>query len=181
MTERTTDRSGSDERSDARRDDQKATFETVPVLAGMFTALGVLVFVGSLLIAGRGEIGFQLNAIDIDGNLQEVEAIAGLAAILVVLVSFVAGGWVAGKMAASDPAMNGLGSGLVFVALVALFAVLGEFVDPDLNAFAQADLPNWYAQLGADDMTLKTFAGAAAGVVASLLGGYVGGSIAERT
>lgn len=149
-------------------------------ILGMFVALGVMVFLASLIAAGAGGIQYQLNQIDIDGNLQEVEVIGSIVAIVVVLVSFFLGGWAAGRMARYDGGINGLGAALWFVLLVALFGAAGVWLGADYNAFASADLPNWFGQFGAEDVTLKAVAGGLAGVVAALLGGYAGGKLGEQ-
>lgn len=152
----------------------------VAALLGMFTALGVLVFVGALLVAGRGEIGYQLNVIDFDGNLQEVEVVASIVAVAVLFAAFVAGGWAAGRMARYDGPANGVGAALLFVLAVALFGFLGEWLGSEYNAFANAGLPDWFSQLDADDIGLKAAAAALAGMVAVMLGGYIGGAIGEK-
>lgn len=147
---------------------------------GMFTALGVLVFLAALIAAGEGGIDYQLNQIDFDGNLQEVEVVGSIVAIAAVFVSFLAGGWAAGRMARFDGGVNGLGAALLFILTVAVLGALGLWIGEEYNAFAGADLPNWFGQLGADDVTLKSVAGAGAGIVAALLGGYIGGTLGEQ-
>ena len=149
-------------------------------LLGMFTALGVLVFLGSLIAAGNAGLDYQLNQIDADGNLSEVEVVGAIVALVVVFVSFLAGGWAAGRMARFDGAINGVGAALWFVLLVAIFGALGIWFGQEYNAFAALDLPNWAAQMGSDDVTLKAIAGALAGMVAALLGGGIGGSLGEQ-
>ncbi|MFP3883736.1 MAG: hypothetical protein ACLFRT_14615 [Actinomycetota bacterium] len=153
--------------------------DVVAGILGMFAALGTLVFLGALLAAGSAGIDYQLNQIDVDGNLQEVEVIGAIVAIAVVLVSFFVGGLTAGRMARYDGAINGLGVALWFILLVAIFGALGIWFGQEYNAFAAVDLPNWFGQLGADDLTLKAIAGALAGIVAALLGGYLGGALGE--
>lgn len=149
-------------------------------ILGMFVALGVLVFLSSLLGAGAAGIEYQLNQVDFDGNLQEVEVVGSIVAIVVVLVSFFVGGWAAGRMARYDGGINGVGAALWFILLVAIFGALGVWVGQEYNAFAAVDLPNWFGQIGADDVVLKSVAGALAGIVAALLGGYVGGLLGEQ-
>lgn len=154
--------------------------DVVAGILGMFAALGVLVFLGALLGAGAGGIEYQLNQIDIDGNLQEVEVIGAIVAILVVLVSFFVGGWAAGRIARFDGGINGLGVALWFTLLVAIFGALGIWFGQEYNAFGNVDLlPDWFGQLGADDLTLKAVVGAVAGVVAAMLGGAIGGMVGE--
>ncbi|HEX6221761.1 MAG TPA: hypothetical protein VF115_11760 [Acidimicrobiia bacterium] len=148
-------------------------------ILGMFAALGTLVFLGALLAAGGAGIDYQLNQIDFDGNLQEVEVVGAIVAIVVVLVSFFVGGWTAGRVARYDGGINGLGVALWFILLVAIFGALGLWFGQEYNAFAGVDLPNWFGQFGADEVTLKSIAGALAGIVAALLGGYIGGVTGE--
>ncbi|HSJ36123.1 MAG TPA: hypothetical protein VLB85_13815 [Acidimicrobiia bacterium] len=154
--------------------------DLVAGLLGMFTALGVLVFLGSLIMAGNAGLDYQLNQVDLDGNLQEIEVVGAIVGILVVLAAFFVGGWAAGRMARYDGAINGMGTALWFLLVVAVFGALGIWLGQEYNAFAALDLPNWFGQIGADDVTLKAIAGALAGIVAALLGGYMGGMFGER-
>lgn len=154
--------------------------DLVAGLLGMFTALGVLVFLGSLIMAGNAGLDYQLNQVDLDGNLQEVEVVGAIVGILVVLAAFFVGGWAAGRMARYDGAINGMGTALWFLLVVAVFGALGIWLGQEYNAFAALDLPNWFGQIGTDDVTLKAIAGALAGMVAALLGGYMGGMFGER-
>src|SRR5690606_37606330 len=62
--------------------------DLVAGLLGMFTALGVLVFLGSLIMAGNAGLEYQLNQVDLDGNLQEVEVVGAIVGILAVLAAF---------------------------------------------------------------------------------------------
>lgn len=153
--------------------------DIVAALLGMFVSLGVLVFLGALIAAGAGGIDYQLNAIDIDGNLQDIEVVGSIVAIAVVFVSFLVGGWATGRMARYDGSVNGMGSALLFVLLVAIFGALGIWAGVEYNAFGNAGLPDWFSQFGSDELTLKAAAAAAAGVVASLLAGYIGGGLGE--
>ncbi|MDX1690823.1 MAG: hypothetical protein R3290_07360 [Acidimicrobiia bacterium] len=154
--------------------------DLLAAIAGMFTALGVLVFLQSLIAAGNASIDYQLNAVRLDGTVQEIEVVGAIVAIAVVLVSFVVGGWVAGRIAVVDGDRNGMGAALLFVLLVAVFGALGSWIGPEWNAFGNAALPDWFSQFAAADVTLKAVAAAAAGCVAALLGGAIGGGLGER-
>lgn len=157
--------------------------DVVAGILGMFAALGVLVFLGSLLAAGNAGIPYQLNQIELDGNLQEVEVVGSIVAIVVVLVSFGVGGWAAGRMARYDGGVNGVGTALWFILVVAVFGALGLWFGDEFNAFTGEDLaslPNWFGQIGAEEVTLRAIAGALAGIVAAMLGGYIGGLLGEQ-
>jgi hypothetical protein len=153
--------------------------DLVASLLGMFAALGTLVFLASLFAAGAANIELQTNLINQEGTLDEVEMVGAIAAVAVVFVSFLVGGIAAGRMARFDGGMNGLGAGLWFLLLVAIFGALGVWVGQEYNAFAAADLPNWVAQIDVDEVTTAAFVMAAVSAAAVLLGGYLGGRIGD--
>jgi hypothetical protein len=146
---------------------------------GMFTGLGVLVFLSALIAAGAGGIDFQLNVINAEGTLDESSLVGLVVAAVVVFASFMAGGFAAGRMARYNGGLNGLGAGLWMILLVAVFAALGAWVGAEYNAFAGADLPNWFAQLDVDELTAMAIVASAILVVSTLAGGYLGGRIGE--
>lgn len=148
-------------------------------IMGMFTGLGVLVFLSALIAAGAGGIDYQLNVINAEGTLDEASIVGLVMAAIVVFVSFVAGGFAAGRMARYNGGINGLGAGLWMILLVAVFAALGAWVGAEYNAFGGAELPNWFAQLDADELTTMAIVASAVLVLATLGGGYVGGRIGE--
>lgn len=153
--------------------------DTPAALMGMFTSLGVLVFLGALIAAGAGGLDYQLNAFDIEGNAQELAWAGVIAATLVVLASFLAGGWASGRMARYDGGINGLAMGLWTLLAVAIFAALGAFVGSEYNAFQQAGLPDWFTQFRRDEMTTIGVVAAVLAIAAMFIGGYLGGKLGE--
>lgn len=148
-------------------------------IVGMLAGLGTLVFLSALILAGSNSIDFQLNVINLEGQLDEASVVGLIVAGLVVFASFVVGGFAAGRMARYDGGMNGLGAGLWLILLVAIFAALGAWVGAEYNAFNQLDLPNWFAQLDVDELTAMAIVASAVLVIATLAGGYVGGRLGE--
>ncbi|HEY5891244.1 MAG TPA: hypothetical protein VIW94_11185 [Acidimicrobiia bacterium] len=148
-------------------------------LVGMFAGLGTLVFLSSLLAAGAASIDYQLNLLNVEGGLDEASLVGILVAAAVVFVSFLVGGFAAGRMARFSGGMNGLGAGLWFLLLVAVFAALGAFVDAKYNAFTNANLPNWVAQLDVEDLTTAALLASVSMIAVTLAGGYVGGRLGE--
>lgn len=148
-------------------------------VVGMFAGLGTLVFLGALMAAGAGGIDYQLNILNEDGSLDEASVVGLIVAAVVVFVSFLVGGFAAGRMARYKGGLNGLGAGLWMILLVAIFAGLGAWVGAEYNAFNRVDLPNWLAQVDVDDLTAMAAVASAVLVVATLAGGYVGGRLGE--
>jgi hypothetical protein len=153
--------------------------DTPAALGGLFALLGTLVFLGALIGAGAGELSYQLNGIDIDGNLQEIEVLGLVIAALVVLAASFVGGWVAARMARFDGVMNGVGVGIWLLALVAVFAALGAFVGAEYNAFQRVGLPDWFAQFSADDVTAGVIVAGVVAIAAVFIGAALGGLVGD--
>lgn len=151
----------------------------VASIVGMFAGLGTLIFLGALLAAGAGGIDFQLNLLTNEGTLDEASILGLVVAGLTVFVAMIVGGYASGRMAVHNGGVNGLGAGLWLILLVAVFAALGAWAGAEYNAFNRADLPNWFAQLDADDLTAMAVVASAVLVFATLAGGYVGGRIGD--
>lgn len=149
-------------------------------LSGFFAGLGALTFIGSLVVAGANELDYQLNLIDIEGEISEASMIGAAIAVAVVFLTFLFGGWVAGRMSRFDGGKNGMGAGLWLLVFAAIFALLGAWVGPEFNAFGTAGLPDWFSAIRSDVRTTTGLILAAVFAVAALLGGYAGGRIGER-
>lgn len=148
-------------------------------IVGMFAALGTLTFLSALFAAGSASIDFQLNIINDDGALDEASILGLVVAAAVVFVSFLVGGYAAGRMARYNGGLNGVGSGLWALLLITVFAALGAWVGAEYNAFNAGDLPNWVAQVDVDDLTTGAIVASVVMFVVVLGGGYIGGRMGE--
>jgi hypothetical protein len=148
-------------------------------LSGMFAALGALAFLGAVIVALATEFDYQLDLIDSEGAVVEASIAGTVAAVIVVFVAFLFGGWVAGRMTRGDGGMSGLGAGLWLLVLGAIFALLGALVAPELNAFAAAELPDWFSALTEENRTTAGIVALVVFAAAVLFGGYVGGRLGE--
>ncbi|MPZ52297.1 MAG: hypothetical protein GEU79_06115 [Acidimicrobiia bacterium] len=153
--------------------------DTPAALSGMLAALGTIVFLGSLITAGAGSLDYQLNAIDIEGNMQEVAIGGAIASLLVVFVAFFIGGWAAGRIARFNGVMNGIGAALWMLLLIAVFAALGAFVGAEYNAFQQTGLPDWFSQFSSDEATTGAIVAGIILILAMFGGAAFGGSVGD--
>lgn len=155
----------------------------VPTLALRFRGFCWTRSSGIHRIVGRGwsqRVDYQLNLIDIEGEISEASMIGAAIAVAVVFLTFLFGGWVAGRMSRFDGGKNGMGAGLWLLVFAAIFALLGAWVGPEFNAFGTAGLPDWFSAIRSDVRTTNGLILAAVFAVAALLGGYAGGRIGER-
>lgn len=156
-----------------------AGVDTPSAIAGMFTALGVLAFLSSLLAAGAASIPYQLNLLDADGVLQDFEMIGYLVLLAVIAVAFFVGGWTAGRMARVDGGITAVASAAWMLLLMVVFAAAGAFFGAEYNAFAQAELPDWISQIDADEITVGAGIATIVAILVMFLASWLGGRTGE--
>lgn len=142
-------------------------------LAGMLCALGLAVLLAGIL-TGAGSIGYQKGITESDSTLSGGGLIGGL---VVLFLAFLAGGWVAGRMARYDGARNGLMTAVWFLVLAAGIAVLGAWMGDKYDFFDDVHLPQWFND------NARSGAAIGSGIVAlavMLLAGLFGGKLGER-
>jgi hypothetical protein len=140
----------------------------------------MLLFLGALAAAGAGELPFQLDLVDQDGNISEFEAVGFVIAAAVVFISFLFGGWVTGRMARYDGALNGVAVALWFLIVVVLFTAAGVYFGDQYNVLNFIDLPNWMTQVDMEGRTTTGIVAAIVGVVLVFLGAALGGMLGQR-
>jgi hypothetical protein len=140
-------------------------------LAGTLAALGTLVLLGGLL-AAAGNFGYQQG---VDG---QTVSFAGLVlGVITLVVAFLLGGWVAGRIARYDGGRNGLVTAVWFLVLAALLSVLGAWAGNEYDVFAEAELPQWFTD---DARGWPAIVSGLVAVVAMFGAGYLGGKLGER-
>ena len=153
--------------------------DTPSAIAGMFTALGVLIFLSSLLAAWVGGLAHQINLLNPDGELQEFEVVAFIVLLVVVFVAFFFGGWAAGRMARVDGGVNGIASAVWMLFAMVALAGVGAFVGAEFNAFGQSGLPDWISQLDAEDITVGAGIATIGLIIVMFLASWMGGRAGE--
>ncbi len=142
-------------------------------IAGALAALGVTVLLGGIL-GGIGTIGYQM---DLERGTDELSA-GGLAGGLVtLLVAFLIGGWVAGRIGRYDGGRNGLMTAVWFILTAAALAGLGAWLGDRYNVFQDLQVPQWFNDNATT--TVAIISGVVAAVV-MLAAGFVGGLIGSR-
>ena len=146
---------------------------------GWLVAIGVAALLTALLAAAGAAVGLTATTeSEATSNAEEIGLGGGIALVVVLMLAYYAGGYVAGRMSRFDGARQGLGTWaiglLVTIALAAAAVILGD----QYNVLERLDLP----ALPVGDQTLATggVIALAAILIGSLLAAMFGGKVGER-
>ena len=135
------------------------------VLGGALAGLGTAALLGGLATA----LGLEVGSIDVDA---EALAVGGLlTSVLLVGLSALVGGWVAGRAARYDGARNGLLAVLLMSLLLALLGAAGAYTA------AGGGLP---VSLDSERLTTAALIAAGIGLLVAALAGLLGGRLGAR-
>jgi hypothetical protein len=149
---------------------------------GWLTASGAVVLLVALVTGVGAALGLSQN-VDVTNptpaQTESIGLVGGIILVAIIFVSYLAGGYVAGRMARLNGLKQGLGVWLWAVIMAILIAAAGWLAGARFDVFAQM---NGLPRLPLNEGTLST-AGviAAIGVVAaSLIGALLGGLAGMR-
>ena len=149
---------------------------------GWLTASGTAVLLVALVTGVGAALGLSQNVDVTNPTTAQTESIGfigGIALLAIIFVSYLAGGYVAGRMARFNGLKQGLGVWLWAVIMAILVAVAGWLVGERFDVLAQL---NSFPRLPVNEGTLTT-AGvitAICVVAASLIGALLGGLAGMR-
>jgi amino acid transporter len=129
---------------------------------GWLVAVGVAVLLTGILAAAGAAIGLTKttsNAAD-NASPQTLSAAGAIALIVVLVIAYYCGGYVAGRMSRFDGARQGIGVWAIGLLITLAVAVLALVAGSQYNVVARANLPR--LPIGSDTLTTG-------GAIASLL------------
>jgi len=148
---------------------------------GWLSANGLAVILIALLSAAGVALGLAQNVDTTDEAANQAAEIGiggGIAVLVVLFLAYLAGGYVAGRMARFDGARQGLAVWLVGLIVVVILAAAGALLGAKYNVLEQLNLP----RIPIDEGTATT-----AGIITlvaillvTLLGAVLGGKLGER-
>lgn len=150
---------------------------------GWLTATGLAVILIAIL-AGAG-VAFGLtdqSSIDAaknsTGTAKTVGLVGGIVLLVVLLVAYYCGGYVAGRMARFNGAKQGLAVWIWAIITIVIIALIGWIAGSQYNILARLNLP----RIPVDEGTVTSggLIAAAAAILAALLGAILGGIAGTR-
>jgi MFS family permease len=148
---------------------------------GWLSANGLAVILIAMLSAGGVALGLAQNvdtANEAANKASEIGIGGGIAVLVVLFLAYLAGGYVAGRMARFDGVRQGLAVWLVGLIIVIVLAAAGAILGAKYNVLANLNLP----RIPVDEGTATT-----AGIITlvaillvTLLGAVLGGKLGDR-
>jgi hypothetical protein len=145
---------------------------------GWLVAVGVAALLTGLLAAAGAAIGLTVTEEQLNSNTEELSFGGGIALLVVLMLAYYTGGYVAGRMSRFDGARQGIGTWVIgLIVTIALAAAALVFGD-EYNVLDRLNLPS----LPVGDETLATGAviALAAILLGTLLAALLGGKLGER-
>ena len=167
----------------AARDRQREEFGGINWGAAFFGWL-VAVGLGSLLVgilaAAGAAVGLSegVTTSDATSNAETVGLGGGIALLVVLMIAYYCGGYVAGRMSRFDGARQGFGAWLFGIVVTLLLALAAVILGSEYNVLEQLNLPS--LPVGESTLTTGGAIALAAVVLGSLLAAVVGGKAGER-
>jgi len=139
---------------------------------GFLAAAGLAAILAGVVAAAGAALGLT------EGSTDQIGLGGGIALLAVLFVAYVAGGYVAGRMARFDGARQGIGVWLWSILVAGAVALLAVAGGSKYNVLDQLNLP----RIPVDQGSLTTGGTIAliAGIVVSLLAAVTGGALGAR-
>jgi hypothetical protein len=144
---------------------------------GWLVAVGVAALLTSLLVAAGAAIGLTESDVT-TSDAEELSLAGGIALLVVVMLAYYAGGYVAGRMSRFDGGRQGMATWAIGLIVTVALAVAAVVLGDEYNVLEQLNLP----ALPVGDETLASggLIALAAIAVGSLLAAITGGKLGER-
>jgi hypothetical protein len=163
----------------ARQREEFGGFSLGSVFFGWLVAIGLAALLTGILTGAGTAIGItELSDGELSDSAETIGLVGGILFFAVLLLSYYAGGYVAGRLARFDGGRQGFGVWLLGLLMTIAFAVLAVAAGSEWNVFERLDLP----RIPVDEGTLTT-GGAitlVAIVVGTLVAAVAGGKVGER-
>jgi hypothetical protein len=145
---------------------------------GWLVATGFAVLVTAIVSAAGVALAINsLSKAGARGNAATIGIAGGVALVVILAISYYAGGYVAGRLARFDGVRQGFGVWLLGVLVTLAFAAAGAIAGSQYNVLNRLNLPN--VPVGSGTATTGGVAAVAAALVATLVAATVGGKLGE--
>ena len=148
---------------------------------GWLSANGLAVLLVALLSAAGVAIGLTQGVPGVDEATEQADTIGivgGIVLLVILFLAYLAGGYVAGRMARFDGARQGIAVWVIGLIVVIALAVAGLVLGSEYNVLQQLNLPRIPIDEGA--ATTGGIIALVAVLLVTLLGAILGGKMGEK-
>jgi hypothetical protein len=163
----------------ARQRDEYGGINWGAAFFGWLVAVGLgAILVG--LVAGAGAaIGLtELSGSDAQNNAKEIGLGGGIVLLIVLMIAYYAGGYVAGRMSRFDGARQGGGAWLVGLLVTIALGIVAAVFGDKYNVLSRLDLPR--IPIGSETLTTGGIIATLVVLIGTLLAAIAGGKVGER-
>jgi len=143
---------------------------------GWLVAVGIAALLIAILVAAGAAVG--LTESDVTNDADEITLGGGIALLVVLVLAYYTGGYVAGRLSRFDGGRQGLATWAIALIVTVALALVAVIFGDEYNVLEQLNLPS----IPVGDETLATggILALAAIVVGTLLAAMAGGKVGER-
>jgi len=163
----------------ARRRDEFGGFNWGAAFFGWLVAVGLAVLLTALLSAAGTAIGLtEVTGAEAKDSAETIGLAGAIAFLVVLLIAYYCGGYVAGRMSRFDGGRQGLGVWVFGLLVTIALAIVGAVVGSEYNVLSQLNLPRIPVDEG--DLATGGLITLLAVVIGTLLAAMSGGKVGER-
>jgi hypothetical protein len=146
---------------------------------GWLVAVGIAVILLAILSAAGTTIGLtSVSVTQLNKSAATIGIGGGIAFVLVLLIAYSAGGYVAGRMSRFDGGRQGLGVWIIGLLITILFAVAGALLGSKYNVLTALNLPRIPIKEG--DLVTGGIIALVIVLFGTLLAAILGGNLGRR-
>jgi hypothetical protein len=159
----------------ARQRDEFGGINWGAAFFGWLVAVGLAAILIGLVAGAGAAVGLtQLSGAD----TETIGIGGGIALLVVLMIAYYAGGYVAGRMSRFDGARQGAGAWLMGILITIVLGVVAAVLGDQYNVLSQLNLPR--IPIGAETLTTGGIVATVVVLAGSLLAAVAGGKVGER-
>ena len=163
----------------ARQRDEYGGINWGAAFFGWLVAVGLGSLLVGIVAAAGAAVGLtQVSGSEAEQNAESIGLGGAIVLLVVLMIAYYCGGYVAGRMSRFDGARQGFGAWLFGIVITLLLALAAVILGSEYNVLEQLNLPS--LPVGESTLTTGGAIALAAVLLGTLLAAVVGGKAGER-
>jgi hypothetical protein len=166
--------------AEARRREEFGGFNIGADIFGWLVAVALTILIASIVgaIATAAGESFDVDRIDAERQAGTFGLATAIALLVILMIAYYAGGYVAGRMSRYDGGRQGMGVWLIGLVVTLIAVGVGYVAGEEYNIFDRVNLPS--IPISSDTLTSGGLITLAAVLVGTLLAAFAGGKVGQR-